>query len=66
MIDCCRFVVGNIDPLKTAFLHIGSIQSNSAVPHQTCATGEALRLVITFDSLLFVNTRKFFLYYWKY
>lgn len=42
---CCRFVVGNIDPLKTAFLHIGSIQSNSAVPHQTCATGEALRQV---------------------
>ncbi|XP_068250054.1 tripartite motif-containing protein 3-like isoform X3 [Palaemon carinicauda] len=40
-----KFVVGNIDPLKTAFLHVGSIQSNSAVPHQTSATGESLRQV---------------------
>nr|XP_053636706.1 tripartite motif-containing protein 3-like isoform X5 [Cherax quadricarinatus] len=40
-----KFVVGNIDPLKTAFMHVGSIQSNSAVPHQTSATGEALRQV---------------------
>ncbi|XP_064079014.1 tripartite motif-containing protein 3-like isoform X3 [Macrobrachium nipponense] len=40
-----KFVVGNIDPLKTAFLHVGSIQSNSAVPHQTSATGESLRQI---------------------
>ncbi|MPC09485.1 Tripartite motif-containing protein 2 [Portunus trituberculatus] len=53
-----KFVVGNIDPLKTAFLHIGSIQSNSAVPHQTCATGEALRLVtVGKGSIVTVVTR---------
>lgn len=53
-----KFVVGNIDPLKTAFLHIGSIQSNSAVPHQTCATGEALRLVtVGRGSIVTVVTR---------
>ncbi|XP_045594041.2 tripartite motif-containing protein 3 isoform X2 [Procambarus clarkii] len=53
-----KFVVGNIDPLKTAFLHVGSIQSNSAVPHQTSATGEALRQVtVSRGSIVTVVTR---------
>ncbi|KAK8727480.1 hypothetical protein OTU49_009576, partial [Cherax quadricarinatus] len=53
-----KFVVGNIDPLKTAFMHVGSIQSNSAVPHQTSATGEALRQVtVSRGSIVTVVTR---------
>lgn len=53
-----KFVVGNIDPLKTAFLHVGSIQSNSAVPHQTSATGESLRQVsVGRQSIVTVVTR---------
>ncbi|XP_071547968.1 tripartite motif-containing protein 3-like isoform X2 [Panulirus ornatus] len=53
-----KFVVGNIDPLKTAFMHVGSIQSNSAVPHQTSATGEALRQVtVGRGSIVTVVTR---------
>ncbi|CAL4097070.1 unnamed protein product [Meganyctiphanes norvegica] len=53
-----KFVLGNIDPLKTAFLHVGSIQSNNAVPHQTCATGEALRQVsVGRQSIVTVGTR---------
>lgn len=53
-----KFVIGNIDPLKTAFLHVGSIQSNSAVPHQTSCTGEALRQVsVGRQSIVTVVTR---------
>ncbi|XP_042213078.1 tripartite motif-containing protein 2-like [Homarus americanus] len=53
-----KFVVGNIEPLKTAFMHVGSIQSNSAVPHQTSATGEALRQVtVGRGSIVTVVTR---------
>ncbi|KAK4305725.1 hypothetical protein Pmani_022399 [Petrolisthes manimaculis] len=40
-----KFVVGNTDPLKTAFQNIGNIESNSAVPHQSSVTGESLRQV---------------------
>ncbi|XP_076046814.1 tripartite motif-containing protein 2-like isoform X2 [Oratosquilla oratoria] len=55
-----KFSVGNIDPLRTALVHVGEIQSNSAVAHQTIATGESLKHVAAGrQSIVTVVTRDY-------